>query len=740
MPRYLVSRANKLAFAVVIGLIVLVSGLTAERFDAARRTRLWINHSYQVVDAIKDLDLAVRGAETGQRGYLLTGRDDYLAPYETALRDVTTLAGTLQELTANDPDQRRRLRALSPVLQHKLEELAQTIALRRDAGTDAALRVVLTNVGRDDMTRIESVLGAMNEAEQHLLRQQLATMSTRASTVRWVVFLSFALCLAALLWAARMMNSAWSRSFAAEREQRLVADRLRTSLDSLSQGVAVFDASLRLTTWNNCFRVLLDLPKPMLRTGRGYEAVVEHVADQGFRMEAEHEIALRRRGTEVVIYDGERRGGHSLELRRTPTPESGFVLTVSDMTKRAQAEGVLREAQKMQAIGQLTGGIAHDFNNLLTVIVGNLEVTRAKLTDHPALQARLDRASWAAQRGATLTGQLLAFARKQPLAPKAIDLAASMPELVPLLRRTLGEHIDVRYVETAGLWAAMADAAQLETAVLNLALNARDAMPGGGRLTIELANKVLDEDYARNQTDIAAGDYAMIAVSDSGHGMTAEVLARVFEPFFTTKPDGRGTGLGLPMVFGFCKQSGGHVRIYSEPGEGTTVRLYLPRAHDAVEAGGARVSHPVAMPRGTATVLVVEDEAAVREIAVAILSDLGYRVVEAADGEEALRVFGQHAATIDLLLTDVILPGALKGKEVAERIVAVRPNIRVLFMSGYTENSIVHNGRLDEGVDLIAKPFKRERLARKVALALGYDEQAAGTALNIVDLKARRSD
>ena len=295
-----------------------------------------------------------------------------------------------------------------------------------------------------------------------------------------------------------------------------------------------------------------------------------------------------------------------------------------------------------------------------------------------------------------------------------------MPDLVPLLRRTLGEHIEVRYVESAGLWPAMADPAQLESAVLNLALNARDAMPGGGRLTIELGNTVLDEHYARDHAEVTAGDYAMLAVSDTGHGMTPDVVARVFEPFFTTKPDGKGTGLGLAMVFGFVKQSGGHVKIYSEPGEGTTVKIYLPRAVGAVTVSGQRSAVPVDLPRGNATVLVVEDEPTVREIACAILSDLGYRVLEAADGEEALRVFGANSAAVDLLLTDVVLPGKVRGRELSERITAMRPDVRVLYMSGYTENSIVHHGRLDDGVRLIGKPFKREQLAVKVAEALGH--------------------
>jgi CheY-like chemotaxis protein len=290
----------------------------------------------------------------------------------------------------------------------------------------------------------------------------------------------------------------------------------------------------------------------------------------------------------------------------------------------------------------------------------------------------------------------------------------------------------------------MADAAQLESALLNLALNARDAMPGGGRLTIELGNRVLDDQYCRQHIEVTPGDYAMLAVSDTGHGMTPDVLARVFEPFFTTKPDGKGTGLGLAMVFGFVKQSGGHVNIYSEPGEGTTVRIYLPRAINATVVGSQRAGSPVDLPRGSATVLVVEDEAAVREIACAILGDLGYHVLEAPDGEEGLRVFGAHASDVEMLLTDVVLPGKVRGRELAERITEMRPEVKVLFMSGYTENSIVHHGRLDDGVQLLGKPFKREQLARKVAEVLGTltaaaaTPKGAGADTKVIELKPRR--
>jgi signal transduction histidine kinase/CheY-like chemotaxis protein len=720
--------------------LALVGAVTWERLNASRNARELSQHSYGVLGTMKDLAIALRDAERGQRGYLLTGKDEYLGPYNAARDHIGLLQGELQKLTADNPAQQERLRALSPTIQHKLEELAQTVQARRDGGLESALRIVNTDVGRSFMREAEVVLSGMLADEQALLTDRLAQNDTRATWVRWLVISGSGLAILTLVLAARLLNNAWSRSYRAETDQRALVLHLRTTLDSLSQGVAVFGPDRKLKNWNACYQVLLELPRAMVRPGAAYTAFAEYTAEPG-RPELESEDQVRHGGQslrEAITYERKRVDGHQLEIRRTPMPDGGFVLTISDMTKRAQAEEVLREAQKMQAIGQLTGGIAHDFNNLLQVILGNLEFVRAKLDGDGKLQTRIDRATWAAQRGATLTGQLLAFARKQPLAPAAIDLAATMPDLIPLLRRTLGEHIDVRYVETAGLWPAMADPAQLESAVLNLALNARDAMPGGGRLTIELGNKVLDAEYARHNAEVTPGDYAMAAVSDTGHGMTPEVVARVFEPFFTTKPDGKGTGLGLAMVFGFVKQSGGHVKIYSEPGQGTTVKLYLPRAASLAKITSQRMSSPAELPRGSATVLVVEDEAAVREIACAILRDLGYRVLEASDGDEGLRVFGAYAADIDLLLTDVILPGEIRGRELSDRIRAIRPEVKVVFMSGYTENSIVHHGRLDEGVHLIGKPFKREQLAVKVADVLGFAPGIADETGKVVELRAKR--
>jgi signal transduction histidine kinase/CHASE3 domain sensor protein/FixJ family two-component response regulator len=740
MSKKLVSQANVLVFGVLIAFLALIAFMTWDRFTAARSARAWTDHTYMVLAAIRELEIAVRDAESNQRGYLLTGNQDYLVPYDTALKQASVLLGDLQRLTADNPAEQDRLRTLAPAWQSRAQQLAQTLQVRRDSGLDAAIAMLGSGAGRETMASIAQTLTTMTAAETALLTERLETASSRGTWVMRLVFAATALAILALLWAARLLNQAYTRSHAAEAEQRTLAGRLGTSLDSLSQGVAVFGPAHRLRHWNECFQVLLDLPPAMVRVETPYAAFAEHLAT-GHEplLETEQQIeAAQQTGRDPIVYECTHPDGRQLEIRRTPTPDNGFVLTITDMTKRAQSEAVLRESQKMQAIGQLTGGIAHDFNNLLTVILGNLELARTRMDAQNPLVTHLERALWAAQRGGTLTSQLLAFARKQPLAPAPIDLSIGLPDLVPLLRRTLGEHIDVRFVDTAGLWPAMADPAQLESAVLNLALNARDAMPGGGRLTIELANKVLDADYARANAEVVPGDYVMVAVSDTGHGMTPDIVARVFEPFFTTKTEGRGTGLGLAMVFGFIKQSGGHVKVYSEPGEGTSVKLYLPRAV-GVPPNLQRSFLPADLPHGSATILLVEDEAGVREIAGAILRSLGYRVFEAPDGDEGLLVFGAHAAEIDLLLTDVVLPGKVRGRELAERIIAIRPQVKVLFMSGYTENSIVHHGRLDDGVQLLGKPFKREQLARKVAEVLGL-QAAESPSSNVVEIRARQRE
>ena len=385
----------------------------------------------------------------------------------------------------------------------------------------------------------------------------------------------------------------------------------------------------------------------------------------------------------------------------------------------ARSQEALRQSQKMEAVGQLTGGIAHDFNNMLSIVIGSVDIaTRRLRRGDMAIERYLENAHEGATRAATLTQRLLAFSRQSPLSPSVLNLNSLVANMSELLRRTLGEPVVLETVLAGGLWAAHADPNQLENAIINLAVNARDAMPQGGKLTIETANAHLDDRYAAGEPGLEPGQYVMIAVSDVGTGMDAETLARVFDPFFTTKPVGRGTGLGLSMVYGFAKQSGGHVRIYSEPGRGTSVKIYLPRHCGAVpdSEGQARAKTIPTAAADAEIVLVVEDEERVRLMSCNALRELGYTVVEAAGGEEALALFAQ-LGRVDLVFTDVVMAG-MSGRQLADALRAKNPAVKVLYTTGYTRNAVVHNGVLDEGVAFLPKPFSVEELAVKVRAVL----------------------
>ena len=509
-----------------------------------------------------------------------------------------------------------------------------------------------------------------------------------------------------------------------ERQVGLLADsekRLRLLATAVTDSTWDLDLASRVLVWDERFSKLTGYRHDGPEASFAGWLNMLHPDDRS-RVSDSLETALDSDGdyweARYRLHHADGRWLHVLDRGLMMRDASGKALRmiggIADISAEVVAEQRLREGQRLEAIGQLTGGVAHDFNNLLTVILGNAETLQERLRDDPARADLAAMIATAAQRAAELTRQLLAFARKQALEPGTIDVNRRLSELEPLLRRSLGEHVRIELSRGGGLWHALVDPTQLDNAVLNLCLNARDAMPQGGRLTIETANAVLDADYAAANPEVHPGQYVMVAVSDTGSGIAAEHLGRVFEPFFTTKETGKGTGLGLSMVYGFVKQSGGHIKVYSEPGEGATVRLYLPRV---VGEAAVEVPRVESMPRGHGeVVLVVEDEAMVLRHAVEQLELLGYRPLFAADPKLALELLQAHAE-IALLFTDIVMPG-MNGRELADRARVLRPGLKVLYTSGYTENAIVHHGRLDPGVRLLPKPWRRSELARRMRDAL----------------------
>ncbi|MCX7556119.1 PAS domain S-box protein [Xanthomonadaceae bacterium JHOS43] len=493
--------------------------------------------------------------------------------------------------------------------------------------------------------------------------------------------------------------------------QELV-DRLASTMESVTDAIFILDSEWRITFLNGQAEELLERRREDL-VGRNVWDEFPAARDTVFQQQYERCVRDRVTVRFDAIYGPL---GKHFEVNAYPN-DGGLVVYFRDVTDSRLLAEQLQQAQRMESLGQLTGGVAHDFNNLLTVILGNAEV----LAEQPGADAQqrlmAEMIAAAAKRGAEMTQRLLAFARKQALEPRPTDLNRLIRQFAPLLQRTLGEHIGIETVQAAGLWPTLVDAGQLEAAILNLAVNARDAMPTGGRLTIETANARLDELYAQQHSEVRPGQYVMLAISDTGCGIPTKRLSRVFEPFFTTKEVGKGTGLGLAMVYGFVKQSRGHVTIYSEVDRGTTIKIYLPRLHQNGEkVEGMVPALPGKMGQGE-LVLLVEDDDMVRAFARRQVESLGYRVIEAETGRIALRQLEDHPE-VALLFTDVVMPGGMSGRQLADEARKLRPGLPVLYTSGYTENAIVHHGRLDPGVLLLGKPYLKSDLAEKLQQAL----------------------
>ena len=505
-----------------------------------------------------------------------------------------------------------------------------------------------------------------------------------------------------------------------EREQAF-SDRL---IESSTEAIVAIDTELRHTVWNAAATAMTGVPRSAV-LGRTLTEAMPQVANTAVETAWHDALAGRTSSVEGRAFTVPATGRSGVydasyaPLHGADGAIIGAIGMLRDITAQRRAEEALRQAQKMEAVGQLTGGVAHDFNNLLTVITGNLETLQRRLGSDSPLHRQIDAALRGTDRAATLTHRLLAFSRRQTLDPKPVDPNGLVAGMSDLLKRTLGETISVENVAGVGAWRIRCDPNQLESAILNLAVNSRDAMPDGGKLTIETANVHVDQAYAASQSDMQAGRYVVISVTDTGSGMTRDVAEKAFEPFFTTKQIGQGTGLGLSQVYGFTKQSGGHTKIYSEPGQGTSIKLYLPR-FDAPIADETAPNVDPNVPVGSRheTILVVEDDEDVRQHTVELLRELGYDVIEAPDGPSALGLI-DRGSDVQLLFTDVALPGGMDGRELAEAARRRAPAIKVLFTTGYARSAILRDGALDPDVALVVKPFTYTNLATKIRDVLG---------------------
>lgn len=618
MPAIRPERSIILLLLAMLVVMMAVTG-TFWLYRSQQTSANWVAHTLRVESRLSAMMVQVQAAESSQRGYLLTGRPEFLDSYNGFDRQWRRDLATLSQDVRDNPVQAQAVDGLDDLIARRSAYLERAIARKR-AGLP---------IDPSIFTRGQILMAG--------IRARIATMKAR--------------------------------------EEALLRDRTANNdrLSILVSGGLAVSAALA---------ILLGLMA--LRT------------------------AQRRMGEAVA---------HGREL------EQANERLITEAQEREAAEAQLRQMQKMESIGQLTGGIAHDFNNMLAIVIGSLDMARRRLGDDgdPRVIKGIDNATEGAQRAAQLTARLLAFSRQQPLDPQPTDVNKLVGGMSELLRRTIGEDVRVESVLAGGLWRASIDANQLENAIINLCVNARDAMPGGGKLTIETGNAHLDDAYAATHDEVTPGQYVMVSVTDSGTGMPPDVVARAFDPFFTTKGVGKGTGLGLSQVFGFVKQSRGHVKIYSEPGQGTIIKIYLPRHYgpDATGSYVAPLSDSLPRAQGEEIILLVEDEERVRHMSVDSLRELGYTVVQASDGEQALAMLTIQPR-IDMLFTDIVMPG-INGRILADRAREARPGLKVLYTTGYTRNAIVHNGMLDPGVSFLAKPFTLDQLAVKVRQVLDGD-------------------
>jgi PAS domain S-box-containing protein len=704
---------------------------------AASNSRAWVQHSFEVITATHELEAALNDAERSKHSYVLEADPTLLTEYREARAQVVRGLARLKTMTADNVEQALRWPAIERVVDTKLDEMDATLAARQTQGYAPARALENANSRRHTMSQVAALIETTIQGESVLLARRVARTAFDEQRTQRIAWASSALALIIMGIGAGVLTMLLRGAYRGEAALRSSEQRLRFLVDGLTEhALYMIDPQGNINSWNTgAERVkgysateILGQNFARFYTEEDREAGMPQRALAQARSAGKFEAEgwrVRKNGSRfwasVSIVPLHTRGGRLI----------GFAKLTRDMSERREqqhalesARAALVQSQKMEALGQLSGGIAHDYNNLLHVIRNAVELLGRRLSaEDPEAQRLIEMIKRNAERAATLTQRLLAFSRRQPLEVKAVDpnrLVAGMAELV---RSAVGEGIEMETVLAAGTWPMLADANQLEAAILNLAVNARDAMPEGGKLTVETANMLLDESYAALNVEVEPGQYVMISVSDTGVGMTPDVAARALDPFFTTKEVGKGTGLGLSQVYGFIKQSGGHLKLYSEPGAGTTVKLYLPRA-PAVEV--EEIPRPAPAPAGGTehSILVVEDEEDVRAFTVEVLRDLGYRVFGAPDGPSALRVLEQEAE-VSLLFTDVGLPNGMNGRQLAEEAQRRRPQLKVLFTTGYARNAIVHHGHLDPGVELIVKPFTPAKLAARITRTLNSTANAS---------------
>jgi signal transduction histidine kinase/CheY-like chemotaxis protein/CHASE3 domain sensor protein len=709
------SRLIGLVVGLTIAVLVATGALlTYARYRSANEQQRLVVNNYETISLMRQAMIVLQDTEIGQRAYLLTGDLVNLEPYERARLRLDPIMRQLEAAIGDDGEALRQVAEFRTAAAEKLNELNATIVAYQLYGREALMP---RNAGRTTSDRIRQIADAFVEGQRLMLSSRLAMLRSEQEQADLAGVLVLSGAFACLVVGMYLIVRGGSRLEEAQQQLSGRSQLLQATLETLQDPIFVLDAEGHAVAWNGAFTRLAGWdsardPVP----GREQLLSDRYPATRALLQPLKlGEPQRQSQATARVSYEG-----RDYEVSRGEMADGGAVVRCVDVTEKLRDDAALRQGQKMEAVGQLTGGMAHDFNNILQVIQANLDLMKASVEGSPEALGRLMSATAAADRGARLTQQLLAFARRQPLAPQPTSVARLVSDMGDLLRNAIGERVQLEFAVADEAWNARIDPSQLENAILNLTLNARDAMPDGGTVRIEVSNATLDRRYAALHEDVTPGPYVLVAVSDTGTGMPADVIAQAFDPFFTTKNEGRGTGLGLSMVYGFVRQSSGHIRIDSAIGQGTSVKLYLPRTLDPV---AEQEGHAPAPATGSERILVVEDNEEVRRAVVDMLKGWGYRVAAVESPDAAAQLLETDQA-FDLLFTDVVMPGVLSAIELARLAQQRRPGIGVLLTSGYTRDLIPAH---EEGADLplIAKPYRGEDLAARVRAVLAARQQPA---------------